>query len=96
MIQAREQTIFLGDVARDTITGYEGRVIGITEWLYQCRRLGIQPMKLDKEGRPFDIQWFDELQCEVVEAIKKEVEPKPNGETGGPMPTPVRNSDPKR
>ncbi len=86
--------IKLGDVARDTITGFAGKVVGITDWLYQCRRLGLQPMKLDKEGKPYCIEWFDELQCELVrnEVEGAEVRGK---DTGGPMPAPTRNGDPR-
>jgi hypothetical protein len=85
--------IKLGDVAKDTITGFEGKVVGITDWLYQCRRLGLQPMKLDKEGKPYNPEWFDELQCEPV---RKEAEAEARGkDKGGPMPAPTRNSDPR-
>ena len=82
--------IQLGDIAKDTITGYEGRVVGITDWLYQCRRLGIQPMKLTKEGEPPDIHWFDELQCKLV----NEKTERRGKDKGGPMPEPTRNKDP--
>ncbi len=83
--------IKLGDVAMDTITGFSGRVVAITDWLYQCRRLGIQPAKLTKEGVPYEISWFDELQCERV---KKQHETR-GKDKGGPMPSPTRNADPK-
>lgn len=82
--------IQLGDLAVDVITGFEGKVVGITDWLYQCRRLGIQPMKLDKDGKPPRIEWFDELQCKLVV-----VQPENHGkDKGGPMPEPTRNQDP--
>lgn len=82
--------ICLGDVARDTITGFKGKVVGITDWLSQCRRVGLQSTTLDKDGKPLEIQWFDELQCEVV----KEEKAKPRYDNGGPMPPPTRNADP--
>lgn len=82
--------IQLGDIAVDMITGYEGRVVGITDWLYQCRRLGIQPMKLNKDGKPYCIEWFDELQCALVEDKNE----KRGKDKGGPMPEPTRNQDP--
>ncbi len=82
--------IQLGDIARDTITGYEGKVVGVTDWLYQCRRIGLQSMKLDKDGGPRDIEWFDELQCSLMENIPV----ISRDDNGGPMPTPTRNQDP--
>ena len=84
--------IKLGDVAKDVITGFEGKVVGITDWLYQCRRLGLQPMKLDKGGKPYGIEWVDELQCELILAAEAEALGK---DKGGPMPAPTRNSDPR-
>ena len=85
--------IKLGDVARDSITGYEGVVFGLTEWLYQCRRFGLQAKELTKEGKPHDIQWFDELQCELVSSGQPIQIAEPD-ETGGPAPAPTRNADP--
>lgn len=86
--------IQLGDNVRDTITGFKGRVVGITDWLYQCRRLGLQASNLDKDGQPLSLQWFDELQCETIEANggkSKDMDAK-----GGPMPIATRNKEPKK
>lgn len=62
----------LGDRAKDSISGLKGIVVGVTEWLYGCRRVGIQPEALGKDGKVQDTAWFDEAQCEVVKpgAIK--------------------------
>lgn len=59
-----------GDEAIDTITSFTGIVIGITEWLNGCRRIGIQPQTLDKDGKPPEVQWFDEQQVGVLWAGK--------------------------
>ena len=75
----------LGDVACDTITGFEGVVTGRTEWLNGCRRWLIQPRALH-EGKPIEPAWFDEDQVEKVSA-QAIVETK---KTGGPR------NDPKR
>lgn len=83
--------IRLGVIARDTITGFAGKVVGITAWLYQCRRLGILPMKLTSDGKPYAIEWFDELQCEVVTNKAAEA----GKDKGGPMPESTRNKDPR-
>ena len=38
--------IQLGDRAKDRISGFEGIVIGIGQWLHGCRRISIQPTEL--------------------------------------------------
>ena len=82
--------VSLGDKAKDTITGYEGIVVAITEWLNGCRRITIQPQALH-DGKPIDSHTFDAEQIEVVSvaapvALKK---------TGGPSISPVRSADPR-
>lgn len=91
--------IKLGDRVRDRITGFEGIVIGITDWLYQCRRPIVQPSKLDKDGELMKSESFDEDQLEVLEAgafapKTATTPPAPAVKTGGPRDTPSRRSDP--
>jgi hypothetical protein len=83
--------IEVGDVARDTITGFEGVVIARTEWLNGCARVTLQPKALH-EGKPVEAQCFDELQLEVLQ--RKGF--KPVRETGGPRPAATRAKDPSR
>lgn len=78
--------IKLGDIARDKVSGFEGVVIGITQWLHGCERLIIQPQKLH-DGKPIDALSFDLPQVELV-AGKDHV---PQTKTGGPRPTPTRH-----
>jgi hypothetical protein len=73
----------LGTTVKDTITGYEGVVTGITFWLNGCTRVGVTSREL-KDGIPKDAQWFDEMQLEAVKAKVEPVQPK----RGGPMPDP--------
>jgi hypothetical protein len=81
----KKTEIKLGDVARDTISGFEGVVIGRTEWLNGCARWCLQPQKLH-DGKPIEGHWFDEPQVERVKAdAVLEIQ-----KTGGPR------SDPKR
>ena len=94
--------IQLGDRVRDRITGFEGIVIGITDWLYQCRRPIVQPTKLDNDGKSMASESFDEDQLEVIEAgaFAPSVE-EPQAEeapkkTGGPRDTPSRRAEPRR
>lgn len=59
--------INLGDVAKDTITGFAGVVIAKTEWLNGCVRLTLQSKEM-KDGKPIDSQTFDIEQLEFVKA----------------------------
>lgn len=93
--------IQLGDRVRDRISGFEGIVIGITDWLYQCRRPIVQPASLTSDGKPTETSSFDEDQLEVLErgAFKPKVvetAPTPVAKTGGPRDTPARRPDPRR
>jgi len=57
----------IGKVVHDTITGFTGVVIGRTEWLHGCVRIGVESQEL-KDGKPIEIQWFDEARCELTSA----------------------------
>lgn len=59
----------LGDKVEDTLTGFKGTVVSITDWLYGCRRIAVQAYGLDKDGKPFDYQVFDEPSLIVVEDV---------------------------
>lgn len=81
----------LGDLAKDTITGFEGIVIAVTHWLNGCDRLVLQPRSLDKDGRVVSSESFDETQLELVEEEVVKLpgsRSKKNVTTGGPRPTP--------
>jgi len=83
--------INLGDIARDTVTGFEGVVVGITQWLYGCRRISIQSREL-KDGKPIEHVSFDEPQVALVKkAAVPSIESQPElVRTGGPRPEPTR------
>lgn len=71
----------LGDIARDTITGFQGVVVAITHWLNGCIRITLQHQEL-KDGKPLDCIAFDVEQLELVTP-----KAKPQGaRSGGPMP----------
>jgi len=85
--------IKLGSKVRDTLTGFSGIATGRTDWMYGCSRICIEPNKLDKDGKPIELHWFDEQR---VELIKEEapIVSKDNGATsGGPQSDPIRSSD---
>jgi len=79
--------IALGDKVRDMMTGFEGIATGTTTFLHGCKRIAIQSAKLH-DGKPIDLQWFDEPQVELVE--KKNVPAAPPA--GGPQHDPMRSS----
>ena len=59
-------TIELGDRVKDRITGIAGIVTWKAEYMAGCRRFGIQPEKLTKDGeKPKDIA-FDEPDLVIV------------------------------
>lgn len=86
--------INLGDLVRDQISGFQGVAVGRTEWLYGCVRITVAARGLDKDGKPFDSQTFDEDQCEIVENGSMQAPSKDR--TGGPRPNAPRREDPRR
>jgi hypothetical protein len=67
----------IGDVAKDRVTGFEGVIVGRTEWLSGCITFGVQGKEM-KDGRPTDAVWFDEARLTETPIATK----------GGPCPTP--------
>lgn len=80
-----ENRINLGDTARDTITGFEGVVVCVSQWLHGCQRLTLQPREL-KDGKPVEACTFDEPQLEKITRTPEGV----TSDGGGPRPEPVR------
>jgi hypothetical protein len=72
-----------GDKLKDSITGFEGVVTVRTDFINGCIRYGIQSPDLDKDGKPTDVEYFDEPQLNLVEPTKPSKKKK---ETGGPKP----------
>jgi len=72
----------LGDSVRDSISGFEGVVIGITEWLYGCRRCGVQSTALH-EGKPISAEWFDSPQLRVTLSARDGDNAAEPGKPGG-------------
>ena len=55
-----------GDLVKDKITGFQGVVVCVLDYLHGCFRLAVQSLEL-KDGLPKDHQYFDSHQLEVVE-----------------------------
>lgn len=78
----------LGDEVQCMVSGFKGIVIGKSEFLHGCSRVGVQP-KVGKDGKLVDAQWFDEPQMTVTKKRKVKVGRR---DVGGPLPsTPTRN-----
>lgn len=94
------EQIKLGDRVRDRMTGFQGIAIAITEWLYNCRRITVQPTELDKDGAVAKTETFDEDQLKIEESnaftAKVESQTPVIEKTGGPRDTPSRQSIPGR
>lgn len=70
--------IELGDIVRDTITGFTGVAVAYTTWLNKCRRIGVQCCDL-KDGKPVDLQTFDIEQLVIKRKGKKPEKPHTGG-----------------
>lgn len=81
--------IKLGDRVREKFTQVEGVVIGITFWLTGCDHVGVRREGTDKDGKPWELLWFDEPNLEVVQsgvASEQPVDPATGRKPGGPIP----------
>ena len=90
--------VSLGDRVKDIISGQEGIVTGISDYLAGCRRVQVVPEEI-KDGLPIQGFWIDEAMLEVVQ--KEAVVPgKPKKEeeesTGGPRDDAERGADAER
>lgn len=79
-----------GDKVKDTVSGFTGIVIGLTDFLNGCTRCGVQA-PVGKDGKLPETMWFDEPQLKIIKigAVKSGETKK---KTGGVMiSTPTRN-----
>lgn len=91
-----EMPFDFGDYVKDTITPFEGIVVGYTVWSSGCNRINIQNPKLDK-GIPVDEISVPMGQIKLVKKAKVEKpkkEAKVKEKPGGPMKNPCYTKDP--
>ena len=64
----------LGFKAKDKITGFEGILVGRTNYLFGCDCYGLAPQVYDHEkSKRGDTEWFDEGRIEIIgEGVKPE------------------------
>ena len=88
----------LGDLVKDTVSGFTGIAIADHNYLAGCRRISIQPKVLDdtKDYKLPETQAFDEPQVEILEkqvVRKQQLVPEPEPQLPG---GPERYSDTSR
>ena len=91
--------VTLGDLAKDSITGFEGVVVAKTEWISGCDRLTLQPQRLDKEGgvkltQTFDVTQLVLVRKAVIVIAQPETAHVTSGKRGGPRPEPAQHITP--
>lgn len=84
--------INLGDLCRDSVTGFEGVATVRSEYISGCARVGLQP-KVDGDGKIPDAQHFDEPMLTVVTSAHIKNLPS---DRGGPRDVPSQHKAPVR
>jgi hypothetical protein len=69
------------DEVRDTVTGYQGQVTGITVYLNGCVQYSVSAKREKPSDKP-EAFWIDQVQLELVNAHDEQVHPI--RATGGP------------
>ena len=79
-----DSRVKLGVKAEDKVSGFQGIVIGLSQWLTGCDQVCLKP-KVGRDGKIRDGQWFDEGQVVYLSKglTAKDVKSKTNG---GPQP----------
>ncbi len=60
----------LGDLVKDSVSGFEGVAVSSHHYMQGCVRFAVQP-KIDKEGKLPEQQVFDEPQLELIQKRAK-------------------------
>jgi hypothetical protein len=79
----------LGQTVTDSLTGCKGAAVYRSEYLHGGPRVGVQPLKLDKDGLPFEVIIFDEAGLKGYKVPKAVAVEK---KTGGPHTIPPARS----
>lgn len=67
MAKAIEGPVQLGDLVKDKITGFQGVASSYTDFFHGCRRFGVQPQGVKKDGEgTHKAVSFDEPQLEIL------------------------------
>jgi len=74
--------ISLGSKVRDVYTGFTGIVVSRADYMYGCSRIEVNPMKIGKDGKTRDSEWFEEQRLEVLSVNPPKKASQVRGETG--------------
>lgn len=85
-------TDLLGKELECRLTGLRGTCVGVTQYLYGCTRLSVQPPLKDGEMP----EWVTLDLPQVREVVDSPSHPRGSNETGGPRPSPSRPNDIRR
>lgn len=85
-----KQPAQLGDEVKDSVSGFRGVVVAVTDWLNGCKRITVQP-PIKKDGTLPGTETFDAEQINVVHAGRVKATPSL---TGGPKQNPARHPQP--
>jgi hypothetical protein len=58
-------SIPLGTEVKDKVSGFQGKILLVVEYLHNCSQYFVEP-PVDKDGKPRDGQWYDEGRLEVI------------------------------
>lgn len=90
-----KNTKMLGEKGCDKLTGFTGTIVGVADYVWGCQYVALVGEKLDKDGKPMDVLWFDRDRIEVIVKKTKKTKAKPQKERasspGGPGHTPFRS-----
>jgi hypothetical protein len=75
----KEKVLSLGAKCRDTVSGFTGVAIAMTQFMTGCTRWTLQP-EVNKEGKLPERETFDEPMIEVLQPAKVEL---PSGQGPG-------------
>lgn len=65
--EAKERGIWKEDIAKDSVTNFEGVVASLNDWLYGCHFIGIKPQELDSDGDTINRKSFAIDRVELIE-----------------------------
>ena len=63
----------LGDLVKDSVTGFIGICSNISLWPWGCITIGVLPQKRKETGAPSETSWFDEARVQLVRKSKVEI-----------------------
>ena len=70
--------IKMGDLVKDRISGFEGVVVAVSEYLYNADRVCVRPNSLNEDGSLKDSNFFDNTSVDIIQKNSAIVVPAPS------------------